>query len=295
MSLLSYPASSLLHSPSPPPFPLPTFSPVTYLLNYLMYLLPKSAESRTLHLVIPLLTGQNTYSIVVDPCSHLVHLGAEGDGRQKIGEFDRYCIDKLVTVRLKSHEVFVFLASCGHGGGINSKDCNLPFDFRSDSSAVARISRSLGFGKRGIENCADLSLHIDVQDMLDPEDFTATLKSDGVRQRTLLPCDDEEIKAKAAQIELHSQLLHKDMAVNPTSLSQCSDYSGSCFKPNFIVDWQEEIDRLCALATRPSSLLARAVRPYMDAAHSTSDKFGKRHYEGLDPTPPRKSIRLSFK
>ena len=245
-------------------------------------------------MVIPILPpGTNhEYTIVVDPCSHLVHLGEE-KGRQKTGDFDLYSEANLETIKLRPHEAFVFLASCGHAGGIPSRQCNIPF-YGDRSPEAAQVSRMFGFATEGIQNYADFSVHLDIQDMLHPVAYASILKSNSVLQRTLHPCDDvSRIEAKSQQVKRHRQMLLKDMAANPTTIEGCSEYAGSCFKPHFIVESQIEIDRLCDVLTNsPSSRWAEALGQYTGAAFS--DNFGERHLEGLEQQRPRKSIRLRY-
>ena len=164
---------------------------------------------------------------------------------------------------------------------------------RDSRWTAEKISPLFGFDNAGIENCVDLSIHLDAQDMLHPESFSAILKTNSVRQRTLHQCNDtSKIEAKAERVKLHLKLLCKDMAANPTTIEGCSEYSGSCFKPHFIVESQIEIERLCALTAKPSRMWAEAVRPYTDPGFSNI--FGKRHLEGLETKPTRKSSRLSL-
>jgi hypothetical protein len=263
-------AVSLLPYPSPPP--------------------KKSIESSTLHIVIPILSGKNVYSIVVEPCSQLVHLG-EKSGRAEVGELDTYSMDRLETVKVMKHQAFVFLASCGHAGGKPGTQYNMPFDL--DSRSTEEISQMFGFKNGGTENYVDLSLHIDVQDMLHQESFSSILIAKGVTQRPLIPRpdDDPKTKAKADRVAPHRQLLRQDMVDNPTTIENCSEYSGSSFKPHFVVESQQEIERLCDLTHQPSSMWVQAVQRYTAPGFSTN--FGKRHFPSMQKTPPRKSPRRS--
>ena len=251
----------------------------------------KSTESSTLHIVIPVLSGKNKYSIVVEPCSQLVHLG-EKSGSSYIGEFDLYSKKNLETIELGRHQAFVFLASCGHAGGKPAIKYNMPFDVSSPSTE--KISRLFGFTNQGITNFVDFSIHLDVQDMLHPVSFSSTLKMNSVLQRTVLPYDDgAETKAKADCVERHRQLLRQDMVKNPTTLEKCNKYPGSSFKPHFVVESQQEIERLCALTHQPSRMWAQAVQRY--ATPGFSNNFGKRHFGGgMQKTPRRKSPRASY-
>ena len=80
----------------------------------------------------------------------------------------------------------------------------------------------------------------------------------------MIPCPDDgaETKAKADRVERHRQLLRQDMVENPTTLEKCSEYPGSSFKPHFVVESQQEIERLRALTHQPSRMWAQAVQRY---------------------------------